>query len=204
MNNTLIKQAFGDKRIIALAGIKNSGKTNNLVSLIRDLRIKNNKTPVYAYGMPYSVMCYLKDLGVKEISSLRHLINKTDCILILDECQKLKLNDRRYKDTLAEFTDFIYHNNVYCILSSPNIREFNSVIGSVIERWLLKSVNINQCINGSQLKKAIESYKGRYKSMGDICIDKNKLLVLDDNEDIVLSCSYVVEADNKIEQVSLF
>jgi len=204
MTNPLIKQAFGDKRIIALAGIKNSGKTNNLVSMARDLRVNGNKTPIYAYGMPFGVMQYLKGLGVKEISTLRHLINKTDCILILDEYQKLKLNDRRYKDTLAEFVDFIYHNNVYCILSSPNIREFNTVIGSVIERWLLKSVNINQCINGSQLKKAIESYKGRYKSMGDIVISKGKLLVLDDTEDIVLNCPYVMEGDNKKEQVSLF
>ncbi len=77
--------------------------------------------------------------------------------------KKLKLNDRRCKDTLDEFIDFVYHNNVYVIFSSPNIREFNSVIGGVIEQWLLKTVRKDMCINGSQLKKVVEEYNGRFK-----------------------------------------
>ena len=204
MTEILLKKAFGKKRIIALAGNKNSGKTNNLVYLIKQFRKHNKKTPIYAYGMPLEVMQYLKHLKVREISRLTHLVKKKGCLLILDEYQKLKLNDRRYKDSLSEFVDFVYHSNVYCLLSSPNIREFNSVIGGVIERWLLKDVNIDQCINGSQLKKAIEEYKGRYKSMGNISVNKDTILVLDEHQEVTIHCPYVPEADSKINNQSIF
>jgi len=199
-----LKTIFKDCRIVALAGLKNTGKTNNLVFLIKELREKNKDIPVFAFGMPNQVMDYLKKLKVEEISSLRQLVKKRNCLLVLDEFQKLKLNDRRYKDDLDDFIDFVYHNNVYVILSSPNIREFNSIIGGIIEKWLLKSVRKDNCVNGSQLKKIIESYKGRYKSLGALEIPVNELLVVNDEKEITINCPYVKEADSKNCQEKVF
>jgi len=202
MNN--LKTIFAKCRIVGLAGIKNSGKTNNLVRLIKDYRQSKPHTDIFAYGMPISVMTYLKGLDVKEISSMRHLVHKKNCILIIDEFQKLKLNDRRCKDTLDEFIDFVYHNNVYVIFSSPNIREFNSVIGGVIEQWLLKTVRKDMCINGSQLKKVVEEYNGRFKSLGAIEVPKDTLLLINDTEEVIMNCKYLVDADSKIDNQGLF
>ena len=199
-----LKKVFQDCRIVALAGIKNSGKSNNLVHLILDYRKHNNKTPIFIYGMPTPVTVYLRKYGVREISSIKHLVNKRDCLLIIDEFQKLKLNDRRYKEVLDIFVDFIYHNNVYCIFSTPNIREFNSVIGGVIEKWLLKSVRVDQCINGSQLKKALQSYEGRYKVLGSVNVPKNELLVINDTEEILIHCPYIEDIDTKKTNINLF
>jgi len=140
MDEVLIKNLFKDCRIVSLAGLKNTGKTNNLVYLIKELRETNKDIPIYVFGMPIQVMNYLTRFNIKEISSLKHLIRKKNCLLIIDEFQKLKLNDRRYKDDLDDFIDFVYHNNVYVLFSSPNIREFNSIIGGITEKWLLKSV----------------------------------------------------------------
>ena len=204
VQNNILKDLFKDCRIVGLAGLKNTGKTNNLVYLIREHRKTNKDTPIYAFGMPNEVMGYLKKLGVKEISSLRQLVNKKNCLLILDEFQKLKLNDRRFKDDLDNFIDYIYHNNVYVILSSPNIREFNSIIGGIIEKWLLKSVRLDNCINGSQLKKVIDGYKGKYKSLGDLEVPLDKVLVINDEEEISLHCEYVKEADDKLENNDIF
>jgi len=201
---TKLKNIFKDCKIVGLAGIKNSGKTNNLIHLIKDYRKLKPDTNVYAYGMPVNVMTYLKDFGVREISSLRHLVHKKDCILIIDEFQRLKLNDRRYKDTLDEFIDFVYHNNVYVIFSSPNIREFNSIIGGVIEKWLLKTVRQDMCVNGSQLKKVVDEYCGRFKSLGAIEVPKDTLLIINDNEETIINCDYVEEADTKIDNKELF
>ena len=203
MTNKL-KKVFGNKRIIALAGEKSTGKTNNLVFLIKNYRENQNNVPIYAYGMPNMVMGYLKKLGVREISSLKQLVRKRNCILILDEMQKLRLNDRRQKEALNDFVDFVYHNNVYVILSSPNIREFNSVIGGVIERWLLKSVRKDLCINGSQLKKVIDDYKGRYKYLDAIEVPLNELLLINDEEETIINCAYIKEADNKTGNPNLF
>jgi len=199
-----LKKIFGNSRIVGLAGDKNSGKTNNLVNLIIDYRKNKQNVPIYAYGMPKQVMDVLKKHGVKEISSIKHLIGKRDCIVILDEFQKLRLNDRRYKEALSDFVDFVYHNNACVILSSPSIREFNSVIGGVIEKWLLKSLKKDSCVNGSQLKKVVEDYKGRYKSLDAIDTPKNELLVINDEEEIVIKCEYVKEADNKLTNQDLF
>lgn len=202
---SLLKQVFGDKRIVGLAGEKNTGKTNNLVYLIKELRDNDADISIYSYGLPEEVQRYLtKQLKVKEISSLKQLIKKRDCIIILDEFQKLKLNDRRYKDQLDEFIDFVYHNNVYVILSSPNIREFNSIIGGIIERWLLKDVRLDNCVNGSQLKEVVDEYKGRHKSLGSISIDKSEILIINDTEEMLIKCDYVPEADSKKSNVDLF
>lgn len=199
-----LKTIFKDARIVALCGDKNTGKTNNLVSLIVDYRKTNKETDIFAYGMPKEVMTFLKKLNVKEISSLKHLINKKDCFLIVDEFQKLKLNDRRYKDDLNEFVDFVYHSNVFTILSSPNIREFNTVIGGIIDKWLLKSTRVDKCVNGSQLKKEIVDYKGNLKKLGHLSVPQDKLLLINDDYEKVIKCKYIKEADTKTKNIELF
>jgi hypothetical protein len=204
MITSKLKIIFGDKRIVGLAGEKSTGKTNNLVHLIKDFRKTNKDTPIFIYGFPESVTEYLKKYGVTEISCLEHLVRKKDCILLLDECQKLKLNDRRNKEQLNNFVDFIYHNNVYAIFSSPNLREFNTIIGGVIEKWLLKNVRTDLCINGSQLKAVIEKYKGRRKSLNAIEVKKNELLLINDDEETIIKCPYVREADSKKGLIDIF
>lgn len=199
-----LKKIFGDKRIIALVGEKNSGKTNNLVFLIKEYREQRKDVPIYVYGFPDAVMDYLKVFGVIEISSIKHLKQKRNCIIFIDEMERLKLPDRRYKEQLDEFIDFIYHNNCYVIFSSPNIREFNSVIGGVIERWMLKTVRVDSCVNGSQLKQVVDSYRGRFKSLGVVEMPLNQILVINDNEEVVVDCEYIKQADSKTVNKDLF
>lgn len=203
-SDPFLKQVFFDCRVVGMAGSKDSGKTNNLAYLIYNLRKDNTQISIYAFGFPLQTMEFLRDFGVIEISSLKHLINKRNCVIILDEIQRLKLNDRRYKYMLDEFVSFIYHNNNYVIFCSPNIREFNSIIGSVIEKWLLKSIDIDMCVNGSQLKKVIDTYTGQYKVLGSIQIPKNKVLVINDDKDIVIDCEYIEIADSKKNVRKLF
>jgi hypothetical protein len=201
--NIGLPQIFEHGHIIGFAGKRNTRETNNLCYLIKKFRQTNKATQIFIYGFPQEVVKYLKQYGVVEIDSLRQLINKRDCIIIMDEMQRLKINDRRYTEIKSEFSDFVYHNNVYAILCSPSIREFNSVIGSIIEGWIVKSIDIDQCVNGSQLKQAIDEYQGNYKTLGTIDTttkeDKgcDKLLILNDEESITIHCDYVPEADTK-------
>ena len=198
------KEIFKDCRIAGLAGNKNTGKTNNLFFLLQEFRKENKDLMIYAYGIPEALKPLLLELDVLEISSLKQMVGKKGSLFIIEEMQRLKLNDRRYKDALGEFVDFIYHNNNYCLLSSPAIREFNSVIGGIIEKWLLKSINLDDCINGSQLKKAVEEYKGKFKSLGDITLKREDILLINNEKEIILTCGYVEAADLKKSLIKVF
>lgn len=200
-----IKEIFDDKRIVGLAGEKSSGKTNNLVALIKEFREKNKETEIYIYGVDEVTLKYLINLkNVFEVSSLDQLTDKKDCLIIIDEMQRLKLNDRRYKDILDKFIDFIYHSNNWVIFSSPNLREFNSIIGSKIEKWALKSLRMNDLVNGSHLKEVVLAYNGRYKIIDDIRIDKDKMLIINNDYEKLITLPYIKEVDSKIHNKSIF
>lgn len=200
-NKSLLATVFKGSRITAIAGNKHTGKTNNICYMIKEYRTYKPEVEIYVYGLQQSTMEELASYGVREISSLDHLIGKKNCILFIDEFQRLKLNDRRQRDTLNEFVDFVYHNGVYVILSSPNLREFNTIIGGVIEKWLLKTCRVDQCVQGSQLKRVIENYNGRHKSLGNISVKPNEVLVINDHEEIKLDVPYFKEADSKLNNV---
>lgn len=200
-----LKTLFGDYRVVGLAGEKSSGKTNNLISLIEDFRSENKETKIYVYGLDEICLKYLKKFNnIFEVSSLEQLSDKENCLIIIDEFQKLHVGDRRYKDLLDKFIDFIYHSNNWVIFSSPNLREFNSVIGSKIERWAIKSLRIRDLVNGSHIKEAVLSYNGRYKVFDAISIDKSKLLVINDDFEKILDISYIKEVDCKVDNKNIF
>jgi len=195
-----LKELFGKKRIVGYAGNRNSGKTNNLIALVEDFRKSNKTTEFYIYGVDRFTLDYLKKFGnVFEISSLDQLVGKKDCIFIIDEMQKLHLSDKRYKDLIDNLISMIYHpeNNNYLILCSPSLREFNSVIGSRIERWAVKSIKFSDLVNGSPLKDAVRNYQGNYKQLNDIIMPYDKLLVFNDERELIINLRYVVEADTK-------
>lgn len=200
-----LKYLFNEARVVGLAGDKDSGKTNNLMDLLRDFRKWNKETPIYVYGLNDITFNWVKKLGkVFEISSLEQFSNKKDSLIIVDEFQKLRLNDRRYKELLDDFIDFICHNNNWIIFSSPNVREFNSIIGSKIECWALKSMRSSSLVNGSQLKDAVLSYSGRYKSLNNLDIPKNKILIFNNDFEKEIELNYIKEIDNKVKNKNIF
>ena len=201
-----IAEIFDESRIIGMAGERNTGKTNNLMALLEDFRKYNKSTPIYYYGLEDSVVKWVNKTikNSFEVSTLEQLSNKTSGILIIDEFQKLNLNDRRYKDLLNQFVNFIYHKNNRVILCSPSLREFNSIIGGKIEKWILKSVKLNSLINGSQLKNIVMNYRGRYKSINDLVVPKNEILVINDRFEQVVKVDYIKNADSKSGQKNIF
>ncbi|MFA6074020.1 MAG: hypothetical protein WC758_07935 [Candidatus Woesearchaeota archaeon] len=200
-----LKEVFGDKRVLGLAGEKNSGKTNNLMALLKDFRNKNKTTEIYVFGLEEQVLNWVKKFeNVFEISSLEQLRDKKDSLIILDEFQRLRLNDRRYRDLLNDFIDFIYHNNNWVIFSSPNLREFNSIICGKIERWALKSLRLKDLICGSQLKEAVLGYNGRFKCINDISIEPEKLLIINEDYERVIELDYIKDVDTKFKSKDIF
>lgn len=203
----LLKSIFGKKRIVALAGNKDCGKTNNLIALIEDFRKVNKNTKIYVYGLDSETLNYLNKFeNIFEITELSQFTGKRDSLFIVDEFQKLHLGDRRYKDLLDSFVDLIYHkeNNNRVLFCSPNLREFNSVIGGKIEKWLVKSISYDCLVNGSQLKQAIINYSGRYKQLNDLVIPKDTILILGEETTREINLPYIKEADGKVDILDIF
>lgn len=203
----LLKSIFGKKRIVALAGNKNCGKSNNLVALIEDFRKINKNTKIYVYGLDSETLNYLKKFeNIFEITELSQFTGKRDSLFIIDEFQRLHLGDRRYKDLLDSFVDLIYHKekNNRVLFCSPNLREFNSVIGGKIEKWLVKSISFDCLVNGSQLKQAVINYSGRYKQLNDLVIPKDTILILGEDTTRDIKLPYIKEADGKADILDIF
>lgn len=200
-----LKKLFGDKRIVALVGEKSSGKTNNLMSAVKEFRQKNDSTEILFFGLDSRTSDWISRFpNTHEFSELEHLNGKENCIIIIDEMQLLGLNDKRQKERRDAFADFIYHDNNYAIISSCNTREFNSVIGAIVERWAVKVVRSSSLVNGSQIKDRVARYRGRYKKIDGIFTPKDTMVVLNDEIETVLTFDYINEIDGKKENIDVF
>lgn len=200
----MLQKIFGNERIIGYAGNPNTGKTNNLCAAMIEYMSKTGRN-VVVYGFPDAILEELSRHGtVIPVASLEQMTTYENVLIVIDEMQRLNLNDRRYRELLNAFTDFIHHNNNYCIITSPSLREFNSVIGGKISRWVVKSLSQSSLVNGSQLKGAVRNYKGRYKVIDDVRISNDSAVVLGDNHEIVIKFPYVEAVDTKKNNEDIF
>jgi hypothetical protein len=201
----ILRKLFGKSRVVAMVGSKNEGKTNNLIALLKDFRKHNKKTKIYLYGFNEVSLTYLKRLGnVYEVSGLEQLQDKEDSLIICDEIQTLNLGDRRHKERLSLFIDFINHSNNWLLLSSPNPREFNSILGSIVEVWIVKSLRLRDLVRGSQIKERLLGYKGRFRVLDGVRIPKNEILILNDDYEKEVKLQYIQEVDSKRLRKSIF
>ena len=209
ITKNIFQHMFGKYHIVGFAGSKNEGKTNNLIAAMIDFRKTNKETKIYYYGFDKEVSEWisLNISDAEELSSLAQYNSKDKkkSLFIIDEFQRLQLNDRRYRDLVSDFVNLVYHQNNWLILSSPDLKEFNTIIGSKIERWVLKSLRTDELVRGSQLKMAALSYKGAggFGGLG-LQVGKNEAIIINEDKELVLRFDYIEEADNKRELNNIF
>jgi len=200
----LLKKIFKTNRIVGVIGNPNSGKTNNIIYLVESFLKINPKANVVIYGFNQVSTIYLKKLGCTTADSLAQLSLVNNSLIVLDEFQKLHLSDKRYRELSQEFFDFIFHNNNWLILSSPNLSEFNKLVCRRVDAWLIKELYTRDLVNGSKVKTICEDYKGFVKSLGRFNIDKNKILFLSDIASELLNVSYIKSVDTKLDNIDIF
>lgn len=201
----ILKDVFDKKRIVGVIGNTNSGKSNNIIYLIDDFRKTNKDVNIAIYGFKEEVSQKLqKKYNCQVIETLEHISQLKNSLIVMDEFQKLRLGDRRYKVLTDEFFDFIYHNNNWIILSSPNLSEYNKLICSKVEIWLLKSLFTKQLVNGSDIKRIVEDYKGDRKRLGYLHIDKSELMLHSSTHTALIKCDYMKDFDSKSKNIDIF
>ena len=68
----------------------------------------------------------------------------------------------------------------------------------------MKTIRSSNLVNGSHLKDAVTAYSGRYKSINDITIPNNRLLIINPNFELEIELEYIKEIDDKIKAQSIF
>ena len=201
----ILKTIFTGSRVVGVVGETNSGKSNNIIFLLDNFRKSNPDSNVAIYGFKEEVADILRvKYKVDVLSTLEHISDCRNTLIILDEFQKLKLGDRRYKDLTNEFFDFIHHNNNWVVLSSPNLAEFNKMICNKIKNWLFKALIIKRLVNGSEVKRIIETYQDCRKSLGRLNIGKGEMLFYSQKLVTIIRCDYMPLVDMKTKNVDIF
>ncbi|MFA7287240.1 MAG: hypothetical protein WC055_00010 [Melioribacteraceae bacterium] len=202
----ILRQVFSEGvRVAGLAGVGSSGKTNSIMYLLKNFHDLCPSVQIYTYGLTERTQEWAtKNLKAIEVSCISHLSDKTNSIFFLDEVHLLGLSDRAKVSEVKAFASFLNHSNNYVVLSTSNIKEYNSTLCSIIGVWLLKTVKLNMTTNGTDLKRSIRDYRGRYKRLDDVILPVNKLLVLSDQRELVIDMEYIPEIDGKAELPDLF
>jgi len=200
----LLKKIFKDNRIVGVVGNPNSGKTNNVIFLIKQFIEANPKANVVIYGFNQLSTNYLTKLGCVVVNSLAQISLSQNSLIVLDEFQKLRISDKRYRELSQEFFDFIYHNNNWLLLSSPNLAEFNKLICRRVDAWLIKELYVNDLVNGSRVKTVCMDFKGFIKALGRFNVKKNEMLFLTDITSEKFVIPYLKDVDGKIINIDIF
>jgi len=200
----LLKKIFKNNRIVGVVGNPNSGKTNNVIFLIKEFLETNPKANVVIYGFNQLSTDYLTRLGCVVANSLAQISLAQNSLIVLDEFQKLRISDKRYRELSQEFFDFIYHNNNWLLLSSPNLAEFNKLICRRVDAWLIKELYVHDLVNGSRVKTICMDFKGFTKALGRFNIKKNEMLFLTDITSEKITVPYIKDVDGKIINVDIF
>jgi len=200
----ILKKVFEKNRIVGVIGNPNSGKSNNIIALVESFLKVNSTANVIIYGFNQQSTAYLKKLGCKTADSLTQLSLARNSLIVLDEFQKLHLSDKRYRELSQEFFDFIFHNNNWLMLSSPNLAEFNKLVCRRVDAWLIKELYTKDLVNGSKVKTVCEDYKGFAKSLGRFNIEKNEVLLLSDVTSEILTLPYIKDVDGKLNNPNIF
>ncbi len=200
----ILKQVFNNNRIVGLIGNSHTGKTNNLIYLIKEFKKANRKAGVVVYGFNKESTDYLKKIGCETADSLEQLSLARNKLVCLDEFQRLNLSDKRYKQVSQEFFDFIFHNNNWLILSSPNLSEFNKMVCRRVDAWLVKELHVKDLVNGSKVKVVCNDYKGYVKSLGRFNVGKGELLFISSKTTELLTIPYIKAVDGKKANVDIF
>jgi len=191
----ILKQMNG--RVFGIVGSKNSGKTTLLMQLIEEA--KQFQTDIYCYFYHTEYKSQMKN--IKFVNTLNDLEKIQNSFIFIDEFSELfQLSDRHAVEMIKLVVAQIEHNNNILVLCGLP-QYYNKLIsGFVDENWLLKSLNYDELINGSGLKKYINMLSGDYVGGTRLNIATNTVLV----NGVFHQVKYNKSKDKKAKSVDLW
>ena len=193
--NQLIKY-FNKPKILSIIGDVNTGKSNLIYYLIKQLK-ENYSFNLVTFGLKFKI----KNATI--INSLEQLENCRNSLIFLDEFYTLfDLDDRKKKRQIERTLRLIHHNNnVLVLVGVPE--NFKKFISGKISTCFYKKVTFDNFINGSSVKGNLISYEGHGMGSKTLNLLKNEVLVFDKDYKI-LNVPYLKEFDSKANNKNIF
>lgn len=196
--NPLIK-LFKKHRTIGVVGDTNSGKSSLILSLLLDLK-RNYKMPIYCLGVESNLEPHLKGNGIQILQSKTDILDMKikNSVIFIDEFSDLFSTRTQDKELnkLKRFLTRISHLNDFLIISTAQTGFWNKFICSLIKSYIVKQIEFQSLVNGTDLKTKIKNIKNT--SDYRLEVSKDKYYIITDN-DVVreYSSKYDPKLDSK-------
>jgi len=191
-----ITSLFDKPKIIGVAADVNSGKSMLLYHIVETLRAKAEFN-LYTFGLRVPV----KDS--KQIFSVEELEEVENSIIMIDETFTLfDLDNRKNKKAVENTLRLINHNNNILILCMvpENVKKF---IAAKLDTIIFKKCTIPDFINGSMVKRVVDSYSGYEKGTALLGLKINEALVFDGKHYHKIDVPYYPKYDTKSTNKSI-
>lgn len=167
-----VSSLFDKPKILGLIGNSNSGKSNLIYWLLRDLsEFYDFKT--YSYGLRNEIE------GVKKIFSVSELEQIKDSIIMIDELSSLfDFEDRKERGRIEKTIRVIHHNNNVLLLCGTG-ENFKKFISAKLSAIFFKKTAISDLINGSRAKEIMLGYNGDEMGSTTLNLEHNEAVLWD-------------------------
>lgn len=190
----IIQELFNTPKIISVIGDSNSGKSNLIYNIIKELK-SNYNVKICSYGLRFN-------LGEKKIYSIEELETIKNSVVILDEMNSLfDFEDRRKRKLIEKSLRLIFHNNNTLILVG-NCENYKKFISSKSDIVIFFKSNISDFINGGKIKNICLSYRGYELGSSVLNLEKNECIIYNGNYRKI-KVPYLERFDSKKDNCSI-
>ncbi len=194
----MIEKLFNEPKVMCVVGDVNTGKSNLLYDIIKELR-DNSRFTLITYGLrnklPYA----------KEVYSVEELENVRNSVIVIDELFSLwDLENRKIRRQIENSLRLIHHNNNILLLCCvpENLKKF---LSAKITTYIFKKCSLSDFINGSSAKNVLNSYKGEEMGSSILNVKSSDALVWDKGSfGKIKGIHYYREYDTKLKNVKIF
>jgi hypothetical protein len=188
---------FNKPKVISIVADVNSGKSMLLYHIIETLR-KQAEFNLYTYGFRIPL-----DFA-KEIYSVEELEQIENSLIIIDETFSLfDLGNRKNKKAVENTLRLINHNNnilVLCMVPE-NVKKF---LASKIDILFFKKCTIPDFINGSMVKRIVDTYSGYERGTTILGLKIDEALIFDGKHYHKIHVPYYQKYDSKVDNENIF
>ena len=201
----MINELFKQYKIVGIVGGVSSGKSMLSLTELIDLKKKYDIT-VYVLGVEPSLQPYLKSLGIRILHNKEDILDLKirNSVIFIDEFASLFSSQTRDKqlDKLKKFFNRIEHLNDYVLISTAEEGFWNKFMCGVVKAFLVKNVEFDSLVNGTQLKRKVKGLEMTSNYRLDISIDT--FYVVSDEVTTKHTFNYDVNLDSKRNNVNPF